>query len=492
MTQLCVSITEPTTADVIDRMADLADVADLFELRGDLVRDLDLLTILRARTRPIVFTCRSAAEGGRWTDTETRRRMTLLEAVKRGFEYVDVEYASDFMDVVVEKSGHGLIVSHHDLRGMPEDLDGLYAAMVRRGADIVKLAVTPAGLRDVARLLSLASKVANGGGKRPLIAIALGPYGILTRVLAGRFAAPFTYACAARGAEAADGQLPAAVMLQSYRVRQITGRTHVYGVLGSDVTQSPSPAIHNAAFATRNLDAVYVPLQAASLDDFLGALPALGLAGFSVTRPFKVQILPRLHEVEELAALSGSVNTVVVHEGFLRGSSTDGTGVLVPLRKRLDVKGRRAVVIGTGGAARAAALALKRRGANVAVLGRDAAKAATVAAAVGVSHGPIAALPGVAWEVLVNATPVGSSRAPTEMPVPASMLRPGGLVFDMVYDPPETRLMREARTLGCTVIGGLEMLVAQAVPQFETWTGLEAPLEAMQHAAEAAIQEGRA
>jgi 3-dehydroquinate dehydratase / shikimate dehydrogenase len=462
MTQLCISITEPTTAEVIDRMADLAEVGDLFEVRGDMVRDLDLLTILRARTRPIVFACRST-EGGRWTDTETRRRMTLLEAVKRGFDYVDVEYASDFMDVVVEKSGHGLIVSHHDTRGMPEDLEGLYQAMVRRGADVVKLVVTPGGLRDVARLIALASKVANGG-KRPLIAIALGPYGILTRVLAGRFAAPFTYACAARGAEAAEGQLPAAQMLRSYRVHQVTGRTHVYGLLGSDVTRSPSPAIHNAAFAARNLDAVYVPLQAASLDDFLGALPALGLAGFSVTRPFKVQILPRLHEVEELAALSGSVNTVTVHGGFLRGSSSDGSGVLVPLRKRLDVKGRRTVIIGTGGAARAAALALKRRGANVAVLGRDPTTAATVGAAVGVSQGPIAAV---------------------------SMLRPGGVVFDMVYDPPETRLMREARTVGCTVIGGLEMLVAQAVPQFETWTGLEAPQEVMQQPAEAAIQEAR-
>jgi 3-dehydroquinate dehydratase/shikimate dehydrogenase len=491
MTQICVSLTEPTTAEVIDRMADLADVADLYEVRGDLVNDPDLLTILRARTKPIVFTCRSATEGGRWTDTETRRRMLLLEAVKRGFDFVDVEYGSDFMDVVVEKSGNGLIVSHHDLKGMPEDLEGLYTSMVRRGADIVKLAVTPSGLRDVARLLGLAAKIAAGGGKRPLIPIALGPYGILTRVLAGRFAAPFTYACAARGAEAADGQIPAATMLGSYRVHQITARTHVYGVLGSDVVRSPSPAVHNAAFAARNLDAVYVPLQAPSLDDFLAALPTLGLSGFSVTRPFKVEVLTRLHEVEELAAVSGSVNTVVVQGGFMRGSSTDGTGVLVPLRKRLDVKGRRVVVIGTGGAARAAALALKRRGANVAVLGRDPAKAATVAAAVGVSHGPIAALPGVAWEVLVNATPVGSVRGPGETPIPLNMLRPGAFVFDMVYEPKETRLMREARTLGCTVIGGLEMLVAQAVPQFETWTGHEAPVEVMQQAADAAIQEAR-
>ena len=490
MTQLCVSLTEPTSAAIIDRMADLADLADLFEVRGDLVMDLDLLAILRSRTKPILFTCRSASEGGRWSDTETRRRMTLLEAVKRGFDYVDVEYRSDFMDVAVEKSGHGLVVSYHDLEGTPQDLEELYAAMVRRGADVVKLAVTPAGLADVARLLALAAKVANGG-KRPLIALALGPQGILTRVLAGRFAAPFTYACAAPGAEAGSGQLSADVMARSYRVGQITPRTRVYGVVGSDVARSLSPAIHNAAFAARNVDAVYVPIQAASLEDFLLALPALELSGFSVTRPYKVEILPRLHEVEELAALCGSVNTVAVHDGMLRGSSSDGTGVLAPLRKRLDVKGRRVVVIGAGGAARSAALALKRRGANVSVLGRDPAKAATVGAAVGISHGPLASLAGVAWDVLVNATPVGSADAPAETPVPASLLRPGGVVFDMVYDPPETRLMREARSVGCTVIGGIEMLVAQAVPQFEAWTGVEAPAEAMEQAALAASRESR-
>ena len=167
-------------------------------------------------------------------------------------------------------------------------------------------------------------------------------------------------------------------MADLYRVRDVTAETKVYGILGRDVLRSLSPVLHNRAFEARGLDAVYVPLQAEALAPFIEALPALGLSGFSVTQPYKVEILPYLQEVEEPAALCGSVNTVVVHDGTLRGSTTDGTGVLAPLKKKIDVKGRNVVILGAGGAARSAALALIRKGAHVTLLARDADKAEEV------------------------------------------------------------------------------------------------------------------
>jgi len=488
MAKICVSLIEETMNGLVDRMADLAGIADLFEVRADLVIDLDPLALLRARTRPIVFTCRSAAEGGGWSDTEPRRRLALLEAVKRGFDYVDIELRSGHLDVMAEKAGKGLIVSYHDLAGTPEDLPALYEEMVRTGADIVKIAVTPKSVADTARLLAFASGVRERGGV-PVIPIALGPLGTISRVAAGRYGAPFTFASVARGSEAGPGQLDVREMVELYRVRRISPATRVYGILGSDVAHSMSPAIHNRAFAAKGLDAVYLPLQAERLDRFVESLPALGLSGFSVTRPYKVEMLRFLHEVEESAADCGSANTVVVQGDRLRGSSTDGLGVVAPLKRRLELKGAAVAILGAGGAARAAAVALRRRGSRVVVVARDPGKAAEVALRLDVAHAALADLPGLHWDALVHATPVGSAAAPDETLVPAELHRPGSVVFDMVYDPLETRLLREARAAGCTAVDGLEMLVAQAISQFETWTGLEAPADAMRAAARQSAEE---
>jgi 3-dehydroquinate dehydratase/shikimate dehydrogenase len=482
LTSICVSLSEDTTSKVIDRMVDLAGVADMFEVRGDRVLDLDLLTILRARTRPLLFSCRPVTMGGFFKGDEQRRRLVLLEAVKRGFDYVDVEYESGFLDVAIEKSGGGLVVSHHDFAGTPDDLDALYAGMASRGADVVKLAVTPRTIADVGRLMRLAREV-DGRGGPPLVAVAMGPMGVITRVAAGRWNAPFTFASAAVGAETAAGQVPASLMADLYRVRDVTRRTRVYGVLGEDVERSLSPVLHNRAFAARAIDAVYVPLPSASLAAFLQALPDLQLSGFSVTRPFKVEIVPHLHDVADSARQAGSVNTVLVTGDRLEGFTTDGAGVLAPLARHLDVSGRSVVILGAGGAARAAATALHLRGAHVVVLGRDAAAAAAVGAALGCAHGALSDLATFSWDVLLNATPVGSGALRERTLVDAPLHRPGTVVFDMVYDPLETRLLREARAAGCTVVGGLEMLLAQAESQFEIWTGQEAPLGEMKSAA---------
>ena len=489
MTAICVSLTEPTTAGLIDRMVDLAGVADMFEVRGDMVQDLDLLTLVRAQSHPLLFTCRPRSEGGRHDDRDAAGRRGLLkEAARRGFDYVDVEYKSGFLDVIAEKAGKGLVLSYHDLEGTPRDLDGLYAAMAEQGADIVKIAVTARSIVDLGRLFDFAERRAAAGGP-PLVPIAMGPLGIASRILGGRYGAPFVFASAAPGAEAAPGQVPAAEMAERFRARRITPSTRVYGILGTDVTWSLSPVIHNRGFAACDLDAVYVPLQAEGLSPFLEALPALRLAGFSVTRPFKVDIVPRLDVVDWTATLAGSVNTVTVQDGRLEGTSTDGLGILVPLRKKTRVADRNVVILGAGGAARAAALALVHEGARVTVLARKAEQAAAVAKDTGCAHGGLASLGEQTWDVLINATPVGSASMPGESPVAPGLLRPGTVVFDMVYEPLETPLLRDAERAGCETIDGLQMLLAQAAGQFEAWTGREAPDDAMKSAALVAIQE---
>jgi 3-dehydroquinate dehydratase/shikimate dehydrogenase len=485
--KLCVSLTEDTTAAVAARMAELAGLADLFEVRADHIADLDMTALLRARTKPILFTCRTESEGGRFPErAHLARRRLLSEAVGRGFDLVDVEARAGFVDVVASKVGRGLVLSWHDMDGTPEDLEAIYERMAAQHPDIVKLAVTARSVRDLGRLLAFAARHAADRAPR-LVAIAMGPLGVASRLLGGRFGAPFTFTSAAPGRESAPGQLSARALVDCYRVRSIGPSTRVYGLLGSDVLRSLSPAIHNRAFRERAIDAVYVPLQAEALPPLVDALPALGVSGFSVTRPYKGELLKYLDSVTPHAAEAGSANTVVVQDGRLVGLSTDGDGVLLPLRRRLDPAGRAVTILGAGGAARAAAFALVRAGARVTVAARRSEQARQVAAATGGAACDLEDVTGRAYDVLVNATPLGSGAFPGESPVPASALRPGSVVFDMVYEPRETKLLAAARAAGCVTIDGVEMLVAQAVGQFEAWTGQAAPVDAMTEAATAAI-----
>ena len=482
MASLCISLTERLTVDLIDRMSDLSGLADMFEIRGDLVTDLDLLTILRVRTKPLIFTARSASEGGRMKDDDPKRHAFLHEAVRRGYNYVDVEYRSNFFDIMTEKAGKGLIVSFHDLTGTPQDLETLYEGMRATGADIVKIAVSPRSMTDVGHLMKLVRRHATS--KTPLIAIALGPLGPISRIVGPKYGAPFVYASTGQGHEAAAGQIPADEMDTLYGIKAIGPQTKVYGLVGDDVIRSLSPAIHNRGFREIGLDAVFVPLQADSLAAFFQAFPHLGLSGFSVTRPYKVEMVGRMQAVDATVAQCGSVNTVVVHDtGQLHGTSTDGLGVVAPLRKRGEIRDKSILILGAGGAARAAAVALEERGARVRMLARNRERAVRVGSEVGCAAGDLSGLLDSEWDVLINATPVGSSSLAEQTLVPKALLKKGATVLDMNYDPLETRLLREASEAGCTVISGFEMLLAQAAAQFEVWTGTEAPVEAMRSAA---------
>jgi 3-dehydroquinate dehydratase / shikimate dehydrogenase len=487
--RICISLTDSTTLEIVDRLVDLAPVADLFEIRADLITDLDMLTILRARTRPLVFTCLPRSEGGQWPDEDPNRRLRLLEAAKRGFDYVDVNLLSNFTDVMVEKAGQGLIVSYHALDGVPDDLSSLMAEMRARRADIAKIAARPRTLAEVGRLMAFAQSVTECGGI-PLIPIAMGPLGLPTRLLGGRTGAPFTFAAAALGAEAAPGQIPAARMARVFRVREVGPDTRVYGLVGRDVTSSLSPVLHNAAFAASGINARQVPVEADSMDSFIGALPGLRLAGFSVTRPYKNEILPRLSEVDDTARAFGSVNTVTARDGRLCGTSTDGLGLLAALTARIDPNGKRVAIVGAGGAAHAAVGALTRRGAEVTVLSRRCEQARDLAREMGCAFADLTTFARLDWEILINATPAGSSVAPDALPVPAETLRAGAVVLDMVPLPRETPLLKAARQRGCVAIEGGEMLLGQAVAQFEIWTGTPAPVGVMREALEGALGGG--
>jgi shikimate dehydrogenase len=283
---------------------------------------------------------------------------------------------------------------------------------------------------------------------------------------------------------------------------RLSPSTRVAAVVGHPITHSLSPAIHNAAFAACELDWVYLAFDVAPGEGAAAvrAMRTLGLAGLSVTMPHKEDAAGAVDRLSGEAAALGAINTVVVEDGEVVGENTDGAGFLDALRldHGLDVSGRRAVVLGAGGAARAVVLALVEAGVeSVAIANRTAGRAER-AAALGGGRATVVPPDGVAEvvagaDLLVNATPVGMAEmtgADSGIPVDPSALHPGLVVVDLVYRPEETPLLRAATERGARAVGGLGMLVHQAAHQFRRWTGLEPPIDVMDEAARDALATG--
>ena len=458
---LVVTVAAPTVAELRLQRDAVAD-ADLVELRLDSVADPDVAAALANRRLPVVVTCRAKWEGGHFQGSEEERRTILDCALRQGAEYVDVEFSAGFArDLIASSAGMRVVVSSHDFEGVPGDLLERVRAMRGMGAGMVKVAVMSRSLSDNLHLLGL-ERAPN------TVLIGMGTAGLPTRVLAAHFHSQWSYA----GDGHAPGQISAARMLDEFRFRHISERTDIYGVVGSPLTHSISPAMHNAVFRAAGVDAVYLPLVASSADDFIVFATALGVKGASITIPYKVDLFERADIVDDLARKVGAVNTFRREGARWAARNTDVSGFLAPLAGRMDLRGARAVVLGTGGAARAVAVALESVGSAVTVYGRSRSKADAVARIVG-GQGAVFPVAPRSWDLLVNTTPLGTY--PNVGSTPFEGPFDGRLVYDLVYNPAETRLLRDAAAAGCETIGGLDMLIAQAEDQSEWWLGRRPP-----------------
>jgi 3-dehydroquinate dehydratase/shikimate dehydrogenase len=482
MTKLCVPIVTETTAEAVELMARLADQADMFELRADAMRQCDLTAVLGRRARPVIVTNRSAAEGGRREQPEAARLALLAEAVHLGADYVDVELASlaAFERLVppAKRGATRLIVSFHDVQGMPDDLTAKAQAIAATSADVVKVVGTARRLEDNLRVFEALRAV-----RKPAIALAMGELGQTSRILAGKFGAFLTFAAAGAGDESAPGQITLQEMRRVYRADRVGPATKVYAVMGNPVEHSLSPAIHNAAFEAEGLDAVYARLKVeGDPAEIVRAFAAIPVEGYSVTIPHKEAVMAACAQVDAAGRRLRAVNTLVRRPDGYHATNTDLTSSMKVLAAALgteDFRGRRALVIGAGGVGRAYVHGLTERGATVFVTDIDASRLNDLAREAGAEAVEAAALAEIRADILMNATPIGMWPKVDESPVDARALRPGMVVFDAVYNPRETRLLREARAAGCRATSGVEQFIGQAAEQFELWTGRRAPLEVM-------------
>jgi 3-dehydroquinate dehydratase/shikimate dehydrogenase len=490
MTKIVASIMSSSTEQMIQSMRESVDEADIIELRVDgiapAVSSHELELLAGASTKLLILTCRSKKEGGLFSGSEEERFEILDAAMGLSFDYVDVELSSLEAGFQATRSDSKLIASYHEFERFPEELNSLVARGIEVGADIIKLAVRVESLAD-AFVLAKAGEAARKKGIG-FVPIAMGPSGVSARILASRLGADFTYASVSGGPATGPGQIELKELLTKYRFPTLGRDSEIFGILGCPVTASPSPAMHNAWMVRKGFDGIYVPFEEADVPRFIDGAKKLGVRGLSVTRPHKETILPFLQEIEPEAREIGAVNTVAVRAGKWMGFNTDVQGVVDPIAKRTPIHGKRAVVIGTGGGARAAVYGLTRQGAKVTVLGRDWDKAIRLAEELNADGGRLDDFDRLEWDILVNATPVGGGEWAGQVPVTLHEVKPKSVVLDMVYEPEWTPFLVAAQSQGARVISGLEMLIVQAAFQSEIWTGEKPAYDVLEKAAREEIE----
>jgi 3-dehydroquinate dehydratase/shikimate dehydrogenase len=499
-------------------VAHAAEAADIIELRLDCLIDAaqlaaaqaEINALLNDNPRPFILTFRAPAEGGQRTLT-AYERISFWQLRHHAWQsgaprpaYADIEL--DLLETApaevwsIEPDGAHtrplLICSHHDFTGVPADLASIYERMTRTPAQVFKLAVQAHDATDCLPVLRLLMRAQREG--RVLIAVAMGAAGLPTRILAPARGAFLTYGALDFEHATAPGQITAAELRDLYRIHTLDAQTEVFGLVGAPVMHSVSPHLHNAAFAATQRNAVYIPFEVRDVAAFIRRMAHprtreldLRLRGLSITAPHKQAIMAHLDFIEPAAREIGAVNTIVIKDDALHGYNTDAAAALTPLTGVTKLSGARVAVIGAGGAARSVLWGLQRAGASVTVYARDVARAQSVADKFGARCAALVGAEFAGCDLVINTTPLGTrGHAAAETPATAAQLRGAHAAYDLVYNPAETRFMREAHAAGCAhVLGGLAMLVAQAAAQFELWTGQPAPTTAMRAAAEKRLEE---
>jgi 3-dehydroquinate dehydratase/shikimate dehydrogenase len=435
----------------------------------------------------VLATCRRHQNRGRFNGSIEEQLAVLDLAIQNGAHAIDIEIesAEGAREKLHQFNGRAhVIVSYHNFEATPP-LDSVINRVTRIPADSYKVVTTARKPSDNARVLSAAKSAT----RQRMIVLAMGELGFPTRVLSPVFGGIYTYAAPMLAQGTAAGQVSARSLRHIYHVDKLDRGSKIYGVIADPVRHSISPAVHNRAFQSRRLDAVYLPflVSPAHLRDFFSLAERLPLAGFSVTIPHKQKIIRYLDVVDPLAKRIGAVNTVWRKGGKWRGANTDAAGVTGPLSKLLRLPKSTVLIVGNGGAARGAAFALSDAGAKIALVGRNADRVRALSKVCNAEALGRDQLSGRHFDAVVHATPLGMFPNSNECFFNGHI--PGEVIFDMVYNPLETVLVRHAKEQGRTVIPGIEMFIEQAVRQFEIWTGDSAPRAAMQKAAIEALEQ---
>lgn len=463
MPKLCLTLAEKSPLELQRKLHLFSRQVAMVEVRLDFLEQLRLPLLPSETSTQFLATLRPEREGGAYRGDEKSRLNLLQTAAGNGFHWIDLEH--DVEEEPEFPPAVSLLRSYHNFRCMPGDLAGLLHKLKGLPGDAVKIAVPVGSTKDLTRLLKRMEEMPASFAR---VIIGMEEMGRPTRLLSPFLGNAWTYV-AEEGTKIAPGQISLAEATGLYRLDCWNACPPLYGVIGNPVGHSRSPRLHNRLFQHFSRSGLYLPLLLDNIDCWFDYLEQsrLPFMGFSVTLPFK-------EEVTRFAAVQGAtatLNTLKREQTGWKGLNTDWDGFLRPLLARTSLPGKKAVVLGNGGVAHTVVAALQSQGAEVVVVGRNAEKVARFARQYGCSWSLFSE-----WKerahLCVNATPVGQHPGVDQSPLCESQLH-FDLVYDLVYNPPRTRLLEMARQNGLETISGLEMFCEQAALQFQFWTGID-------------------
>jgi 3-dehydroquinate dehydratase-1/3-dehydroquinate dehydratase/shikimate dehydrogenase len=476
--RVCVSLIEQGVKEAVAAGLKAQELgADLIEVRFDQMAKLpEDLSLFRKITVPKIATLRPVDQGGSSTHSDEERARFFRRAARIGFQYLDIELNSPLSSQIGrELRDVKIICSYHDLEGTPEVMRiiELLVSASSRG-HLAKVAFKINDISELSRLVE-ASRLFSASGERHII-IGMGALGEITRVRSKDFGNDFTYASLEPGKESAPGQLDVSTL------KALGERAMVTGLTGFPLGHSYSPAMHDLAFKEVNMPGKYLlfPAQSDELESLMDIMRALHLRGMNVTIPHKESIIPYLDALDPIAKRVGAVNTIVNEKGQLTGKNTDVTGLeQALLAAGADPVGKKVLVIGAGGAARACCGMLERRKADIWVTNRTFSHAQEVARSFNAKVVSLDDAAGMEFGMVINCTPVGMAGFSEGLPIDPKVFRPDHWAVDLIYNPTRTNFLAEAEARGAKTLSGMEMLIYQAMDAFEAWTGHRPSYEAM-------------
>ena len=448
--------------------------ADLVELRIDYVlRTVNLSRLVEERPTPVVITCRRPKDGGKWRGSEADRIILLRTAVATGVDYVDIE--EDVADQISRYGETKRIISYHNLKETPENIEEIHASMLAKDPDIIKIATFANSPKDNLRVLRLIRN-----SPVPTVAFCMGEFGAISRIICRKFGSPFTFAALSSERAVAPGQFTFKEMKEMFRCNNINADTEFLGVIADPVGHSLSPAMHNELLEKDKINKVYLPIRVPRehLDEFMECAGELGIIGLSVTIPHKESILRFVNGLDEDVAGIRAANTLVLRDKVVRAYNTDCRAAMLSLAHQegkfddaQPFAGRTALILGSGGVAKAMAYGLKRGGAEVQIAGRNTK--ATEKMCLDMKCKPIdwSARHDTEVDFVINCTPAGMHPDLNSTPFDTDKLSSRILVFDTVYNPQQTLLLKGAKEQKCRTITGADMFVRQAAMQYKLFTG---------------------